>query len=162
MGIPATTTIEGVSSRRLVIAVAIVAVGFVAAMVGCGSPDGILLGIILAAPCFWILYLIPSLPVGLADWLLGRERVQWNKSDFLVLFVPCVVWMVLSFVGGLSKSLANLIVEPFCLGLAVNLAPIIRLALPKKWNEEVVAATLLILACAAAVGIYFSVPCLPE
>jgi hypothetical protein len=52
--------------------------------------------------------------------------------------------------------------EVFYLGLAVDLAPIIRLVLPKKWNGQIIAAILLIVACAVGAGIYLSVPDLPE
>jgi hypothetical protein len=116
---------------------------------------------ILALP-FWLVFLIPSLPVCLAVWFLGRKRVQWNKLDFLVLLAPYLAWMALGFVPNIPKSLSNAAVELFCLGLAVDLAPVIRLILPKGWNGKIIAATLLTLACAVAVGIYFTVPCLPE
>ena len=58
--------------------------------------------------------------------------------------------------------MSNVAVELIYLGLAVNLAPIIRLVLPKKWNGRIIAATLLIVGCTVAAGIYFSVPGLPE
>jgi hypothetical protein len=69
--------------------------------------------------------------------------------------------MLLAIVANLPKSMSN-VVEILGLGLAVNLAPIIRLVLPKRWNGKAVAATLLIAACAVAAGIYFAVPGLPE
>ena len=116
----------------------------------------------MAIPCFWILFLIPSLPVCLAIWFLGRRRVQWNKLDFLILLVPYLAYMILAIVVNLPKSLSNVGVELPCLGLAVDLAPIIRLVLPKKWNGRIIAAILPIVACTVAVGIYLSVPCLPE
>ena len=52
-----------------------------------------------------------------------------------------------------SKSMSNAVVEPIFLGLAVNLAPIIRLVLPKRWNGRIIAAILLIVACGVGAGI---------
>ena len=138
MGFPTTATIWDALSKRWIIAVAAVFV----------------------LP-FWIVFLIPSLPVCLAVWSLGRKRVQWNILDFLILLAPYLVWMALAIVGSLPKSMSN-VIEILGLGLAVNLAPIIRLVLPRRWNGKMVAATLLVLACGVAAGIYFSVPCLPE
>ncbi len=106
-------------------------------------------------------FLIPSLPVCLAVWFLARKRVQWNTLDFLILVVPYVLWMILAVVVNLPKSMSNLI-ELLGLGLAVALAPIIRLIPPKGWDGKLIAAILLIAACAGAAGIYFFVPCLPE
>jgi hypothetical protein len=136
----------GGSTKRRAIAVAAIALALVA---------------IFALP-FWIVFLIPSLPVCLAVWFLGRKRVQWNNLDFFVLLAPYLAWMALGFVPNIPKSLSNAAVELFCLGLAVTPAPIIRLFLPKKWNGKMVAATLLILTCVVAAGVYFTVPCLPE
>lgn len=111
---------------------------------------------------FWFVYLIPSLPICLAVWLLARKRVQWTKFDFAILVVPYLAWVALTAVGSLPKSLSNAAVELFYLGLGASAAPIIRFVLPKRWNGKIVAATLLVLACAVGAAIYFSVPCLPE
>ncbi len=46
--------------------------------------------------------------------------------------------------------------------MAVPFTPLIRLLLPKAWNGKIIAAILLILTCAVGVGVYFTVPCLPE
>ena len=146
MQFPTAVTIWGGFTKRRAIAVGIVALALAA---------------IFALP-FWILFLIPSLPVCIAAWFHGRRRVQWNKLDFLILLVPYLAYMILAIVVNLPKSLSNVAIELPYLGLAVDLAPIIRLVLPAKWNGRTIAATLLIVACAVAAGIYFSVPCLPE
>ncbi len=159
MGFPTAVTIWSSSTKRWAIAVGIVALALVGVAAILNYAE---CAPILAIPCFWILFLIPSLPVCLAVWFLGRKRVQWNKLDFLILLVPYVAYMILAVAVNLPKSLSNVAIELPHLGLAVNLAPIIRLVLPKKWNGRIVAATLLIVGCAVTAGIYFSVPCLPE
>ncbi len=144
MGFPTAVTICGGCSKRRAVAVGIIALALaatgVAAILNYADFDAI-----LALPSFWIPFLIPSLPVCLAVWFLGRKRVQWNKLDFLILLVPYLAWMTLEIVADLPKSLAN-VVELFYVGLAVDLGPIIRLVLPAKWNGRIVAATLLIVA----------------
>ncbi len=163
MGFPTTATIWAAISRRRAVVVALV-VGLAAVLAGfllVETPFD-MAEILLLIPCYWVVFLIPSLPVCLAVWFFGRKRVQWSKWDFLILLVPYVVWMVLGFVPNIPKSLSNVAVELFGLGLAVDATPILRFVLPKRWNGQIVAATLLVLACAVAAGIYFSVPCLPE
>jgi len=159
MKFPTAVTIWGSFTKRRAIAVGIIAlaVAGVAAILNYAECAPI-----LAIPCFWIPFLILSLPVCLAVWFLGRRRVQWNKLDFLILLVPYLAYMILAIVVDLPKSLSNVAIELPCLGLAVNFAPIIRFVLPSKWNGRIIAATLLIVACAVAAGVYFSVPCLPE
>jgi hypothetical protein len=109
----------------------------------------------------WGLFLLPALPVCGAVWMMGRKRVTWNLFDFSLLIVPYAVWLDLLCVNLRQKSMAN-IGEAFYVGAVVALAPLIRLVLPKKWGERVVAATLLIAACVMAAAIYIAVPCLPE
>ena len=111
---------------------------------------------------FWFVHLIPCLPICVAVRVLGRKRVQWTNSDFAILVVPDLAWIALTAIGNLPKSLANAAVELFYLGVGAAVAPIIRFVLPKRWNAKIVAATLLIVACAVAAAIYFTVPCLPE
>ncbi len=109
----------------------------------------------------WGLFLLPTLPVCGAVWWFGRKRVRWNPFDFLVLVLPYAVWLGLLCTDLRCKSMSNFS-EAFYAGLATPLAPIIRLVLPKAWSGKIVAATSLIVACAVAMAIYFSVPCLPE
>ncbi len=160
MGLPTADTICGGFTKRRAIAVGIIALALmgVAAILNYADCAAVLAMI----SCYWIPFLFPSLPVCLVVWFLGRKRVQWNKLDYLILLVPYLAYMALAILVNLPKSLSNVAIELPCLGLAVNLAPIIRLVLSKKWNGRVVAATLLVVACAVAAGIYFSIPSLPE
>jgi hypothetical protein len=109
----------------------------------------------------WGLFLLPAVPVCVAIWLLGRNRVHWNRFDFLVLVLPYIAWLALLCTNLCSKSMSN-VGEAFYMGMAVPLAPILRLIVGRRWNGRIVAATLLIVACAVGAGIYFTVPCLPE
>jgi hypothetical protein len=160
MGFPTANMICGGFPKRRAIAVVIIALALVGTAAILNYTD--CAAILVMIPCYWIAFLFPSLPVCLAVWFLGRRRVPWNKLDFLILLLPYFAYMALAILVNLPKSLSNVAIELPCLGLAVNLAPIIRLVLPKKWNGRIIATTLLILACAVAAGIYFSVPCLPE
>jgi hypothetical protein len=105
--------------------------------------------------------LLFSLPICLIAWGLGRKRVHWNVFDFLVVVLPCGLWMFLAGTELRPKSLSNLF-EVIYLAMGVPLAPIFRLIVGKRMNEKVVAAILLIVACGAGAIIYFLVPCLPE
>jgi len=158
MEISTTATMWRTPTKRRAIAGAVAGAGALAAMLFCRPTAEIVLSVV-----GWsYVFLMPSFPVCLAIWRLGRKRVQWNKLDFLILLAPYLTWMILCGTVALPKSLSNLVVELFLLGLAVNLAPIIRLTLPRRWNGKTVAAILLMVMCAVAAGIYFSVPCLPE
>jgi len=148
MELAATARSSGRFTKRRPITTTLLAVGGVVAS--------------LAAMPFWLIFLVPSLPICASAWYLARRRVQWTKFDFAILVVPYLAWLALVAEGTLSKSMSNAVIEPIYLGLAVGLAPIIRIAFPKRWNAKIVAATLLVAASAVGVGIYFSVPCLPE
>jgi hypothetical protein len=162
MGFPTAVTIwNGLTKRRAIALVALGVVGVVATMLVHRPTAEIVLSIVVATAGWWFLFLIPAAPVCLVIWYLGRRRVLWNKLDFLILVVPYATWMILAIAVNLPKSLANFS-ELLCLGLAINLAPIIRLVLQRSWNGNVVAAALLIVAAVVAAGIYFYVPCLPE
>jgi hypothetical protein len=50
--------------------------------------------VVLAIP-FWLFMVIPSLPVCLTVWFLGRKRVRWTKWDFLVVVLPYLSWITL-------------------------------------------------------------------
>jgi hypothetical protein len=111
--------------------------------------------------CVILLFLVPSLPVCIVTWILGRKRVHWNLFDFLVLVLPYAAWWTLDATIHRPKSLANL-GELLYLGLAVALFPTIRLVVARRLNEKLVATILLTVACLVAAGIYLLVPCLPE
>lgn len=127
------STAGGVTNRRLIaLTLAVVGVVGVAAYAFSWEPA-------LAVFEFWPIFLIPSLPVCLVLWFLGRKRGQWNTLDFLILVVPYFAWMLSAAVIDRPKSMGN-IVELLYLGVAAALVPIIRVALPKRWNGKAVAA----------------------
>ncbi len=127
-------TIWGGFMKRRAIAIALVAVAVAVASVAMILTYADWWEVVLAFSCFWMLFLATSLPPCLVVWFLGRRRVQWNKLDFLILVLPYATWMILAVALNLSKSMANAAVEPLYLGLAVALAPIIRLVLSRSWN----------------------------
>ena len=74
MKFPTAATIWGGFTKRRAIAVALSLAGLAAILTYADW-----WGAVLVFPCFWILFLVPSLPVCLAAWFLGRRRVQWTK-----------------------------------------------------------------------------------
>jgi hypothetical protein len=109
----------------------------------------------------WGLFLLPAMPLCGVVWWFGRKRVRWTPFDFLLLVLPYAMWLALLCTDLRPKSMSNF-GEAFYVGIAMPFVPVIRLILPQQWNGKMIAATLLILACAAAAGVYFAVPCLPE
>lgn len=115
---------------------------------------------------FLLFWLIAYLPISLIlcgpIWWFSRKRVSyWRKSDFLVLFVPYLTWVILLIIDSSGKSLSNLC-EIFYFGLASVFAPITRIVAPKSMNPIMTAYLGLFAVCLIAVMLWAFVPGLPE
>ena len=81
--------------------------------------------------------------------------------DWLLLFVPFLLWWALALSGLRIKTLSNL-VEPFLLVLLVAACFAVRVFLGGGWSHKRRALISFVLCVAGAVGFYVLVPALPE
>lgn len=93
----------------------------------------------------------------------GRKRAGFAGWELLALIVPFTVWMILmlSPLATGRKSLANL-GEPVCIGFAMPVLALLRVAIGKKITERIYAVTFISALCVVAVAVFFLVPFLPE
>jgi len=109
----------------------------------------------------WLFHLVPLLIISGPVWFFGRRRVKWNGWDFAIVVLPFAVWGSLMIFNDTGKSLSNL-VEGLIIGGVAPLAPIVRVAVGKRFNEKSVALELLIALCLVAGCLWEFVPSLPE
>ena len=105
--------------------------------------------------------------MGLA-WLLllpvlwiAKERVRWRRSDLIAFVLPFVVWWALSVSGSRVKSLANL-GEAYYISVAIASTGALRAVGAGRLDGRVARVSILVALTAAAMGIYFWTPVLPE
>ena len=110
----------------------------------------------------WFLHLIPIGLIGGPCWYLGRNRVQWSLWDYSIIFVPFVVWATLMFMHDPNKTLANLSSEGILIGLVASFAPLLRIIIRDRLNQNGLAIGLLVCLCLFAIGLWAFVPALPE
>lgn len=112
---------------------------------------------------FYLLYFVPAFVGFGVSWLLAFRRLPLLGSDWLTLFLPGAIWLLLLSVCGEGKSLSNL-VEGIYLGWSVALLSAIRTAvslhLPSQ--QALVSLWVLVAACAASLAVWALVPGLAE
>lgn len=112
---------------------------------------------------FYALYFVPAFIGFGVSWLLAFRSLPLIWSDWLTLFLPGAIWLLLLSVWGEGKSLSNL-VEGIYLGWSVALLSAIRtvvsLRLPSK--QALVSLLVLVAACAASLAVWALVPGLAE
>ena len=108
----------------------------------------------------WIWYLVPMILV-LPMWYFGRYRVKWNIWDYSFLVVPYTVWFALMIYNDRGKTMSNLS-EAIILGGIVLLAPIIRLIVSDKMDQNRLSLILMIVMCVVSWCVWFFMPSLPE
>ena len=105
----------------------------------------------------WLIHLLPIIIVGIPVWLLARERVKWNKWDFLIVIVPFLVWSALMFTHNKGKGIGN-ITEGLLIGCFTPIAPIIRTVVRDKMNQVILSVILLIFLTLLAIGFWAFIP----
>ncbi len=124
---------------------------------GFALPKDFLLPIVL-----WFYYLLPAIFVIGPVWYFGRWRVHWMATDYGILVFPFVIWFSLTYLSSQGKSLSNVFVEPFCIGLSLPLAPLVRILSKHRLNERMLSWGLLAILLVVSIVVYFSMPLLPE
>jgi len=110
----------------------------------------------------WLSFLFPAGIVMATCRMAGRQRVNWFKLEYAFLIVPYLTWVILVLMNDKGKSLSNAIGEPFLLGCCVAIASLIRLAVGRKCNEALLAASLFAGCCLLAIALWAFVPILSE
>src|SRR5882724_12389812 len=109
----------------------------------------------------WFLHLYVAVPVSLPFWFFGRRRARWFKWEPIILVVPFAVWATLSLIDDRGKSLANL-AEGLCLGAAIPVSAMIRIAVGGRLNRKKLAIAMILLLSVAGALLWKLVPMLPE
>jgi hypothetical protein len=115
---------------------------------------------------FSSIYLLFGIPVAIGwslVWLVFRKRIRILFADWLLLVVPWLVWIGLTAINDMDKSLSNL-VEAFVLGCITVVFFALRsvLALTKPERQSRWAWSALLGSCFAAAALWAFVPGLPE
>ncbi len=93
---------------------------------------------------------------------MNRKRIHWERADYLVFFVPWLVWFNLFVFGGRAASLSSALVEVSILGVLVGLGFLPLIALAKRFSVGIMRLSLNIGLCLCAVAIWALVPFLGE
>lgn len=101
-------------------------------------------------------------------YVITRRKGEWRKNvfawpDLLSPLVVGVVWMMVEAVNNV-KSLSNLAIEPFMIGVIWCAAWIVRLSCFSRvsCDKNKVSWTMLVLIGLTTLIVTFCVPCLPE
>lgn len=108
-----------------------------------------------------LFYLILSLIVTGAVYLLTKNKVRWHRIDpVLIIVIPIVTWFVLTYINLKPKSLSNFLEIPM-LAIGTGMISILNLLVKNKTRGE---RTLfnVIIPILLATCIYFLIPTLPE
>jgi len=108
-----------------------------------------------------ILTWLPSFPLVLAAWLFSRKRIKWKWYEFTVLIGSPIVWQLLLSYFPVGKSLSNVFVELFVLGIGLGALFIIVAAVGIK-KQLFRMSTLIFLSLIFPIFIYLTIPVLPE
>ena len=107
-------------------------------------------------------YLIPAgLITGLARYFTKTSH-PWTVFDKIILVVPFMVWVICFFAWPSNKSLSNLGIEPFLLGCAMIISPIVKHLLGGGINEKRLSLLIVFLISFIGISIWLWMPSLPE
>jgi hypothetical protein len=112
----------------------------------------------------WLVQAIAAAVVLTPVVFLARKRVHWRSWELLSLVIPFCIWAVLLY-SPLStgwKSLANLVVEPAILGLALGVVALVRVGMSRRMSEETAALVGHFGMWVVAAVIFWVVPTLEE
>jgi hypothetical protein len=110
------------------------------------------------------LYAIPSLPLTLLFWFLGRKRANWLKKELVFILIPWAAWLILMFFASTgNKTLSNTI-EAFYCGIAGGIILLPRIIFPVSSNKKKLLITSLstLVATIIDIFIFYLIPVLPE
>jgi hypothetical protein len=108
----------------------------------------------------WLFYLAPMLIV-LPLWYFGRKRICLNIWDYSLFIIPYTVWFILLSYNENGKTVSNYIESPLT-GIIVLMAPIFRIIIGNRINQNRLAFTLLLIMCIFSWCIWYFMPKLPE
>ncbi|MCH1924419.1 hypothetical protein L9G74_07720 [Shewanella sp. C32] len=106
---------------------------------------------------------LPTAIVGLAIWWRNQRRAELFVWDWGLLFVPFLIWALLSAVDMRGKSLANLVELAYMSGFTMLVMLLrVRLALQQPAKAMFYSKLALLVASASAVLLWGIVPPLAE
>ncbi len=119
--------------------------------------------VVSAAGITLFAYSLVALPIYGIISTYGSRRAIWTPAEMSLLSLPWMAWFVLMFAtDAVGKSLANLGVEPWLVGLVGGLLPLPKVLLGPhmRYHDSLLLGALLTIVGAAAV--FFFTPSLPE
>ena len=118
---------------------------------------------VLGAALVWSpLYALPAaLGVVPALLLIRRRTGRVYASDWATLCVPLLVWIVVTQLPGVNKSLSNVFELPM-IGLAVAMLAVVRWFAAGRGRDRTVAWIFLACGCITALMVGLLTPLLPE
>ncbi|NBW40702.1 hypothetical protein EBR25_06815 [bacterium] len=114
---------------------------------------------------FSIFFFVPSLLLGGAIYFFTRKSVEYFRLDLLNFILPLALWNPSYWISdnlGVSKSLANLLVEWLILGCVVPLVFLVRAKFFSTVPSRKRAVVGLAVNCTVAVALAALVPGIPE
>ncbi|WP_417760188.1 hypothetical protein [Shewanella sp.] len=106
---------------------------------------------------------LPTAIVGLAIWWRNQRRAELFVWDWGLLFVPFLIWALMSAVDMRGKSLANLVELAYMSGFTMLVMLLrVRFALKVPAKANLYSKLALLVACVSAVLLWGLVPPLAE
>ena len=101
-----------------------------------------------------------SAPIVLLFW----KRAHWTRETLLAFVIPFSVWLILHLtpLSSGKKSLSNVFVEPFYIGIAIAVMAVVNAMIGSRFRYNYVLKLQLLCLCLAAIGVFFFTPALPE
>ena len=109
----------------------------------------------------WFAQAAPLLMLFLPAWYYRRDSVRFYGSDFYLVFLPWLLWILAGFAGIRIKSLSNVAVEPMLLGIGLALLGLARVFLIQKFDQRSLSRTVLVLGVILSLALYLLIPTLP-
>ena len=109
------------------------------------------------------LYSCVAVPITIIIIIIGlRNKIKWHILDFIAVYIPFVVWMLLLYIIHRTKSLSNLIELLICgaVGGLILIPKIIFHTDDKKSNKYILIS--IVAAIIIVFVIFFATPILPE
>jgi len=110
------------------------------------------------------IYLTSALPLTILIWFVGRRKAEWLKKEFLFVFIPWVVWLLLMYLVSTGKKSLSNIIEAFYCGIPGGLILLPRALLSASSKKMKLLIILISTAIAIVIVffIFFLTPALPE
>lgn len=106
-------------------------------------------GFLLLAIWFWVLHFAVTMVLASPFLWYGIDRVDWNRFDLMATFVPFGLWTAFMAFDERSPYTA------LYLCVVIAAAAAIRVAVGRRPHQRTYSAILLVLICAAGLGMYF-------